>query len=348
MKVSKYIQKVRYGSNFNKPYYMFRLLINIIKRRFLGQFPLRGIDFAVDYPCNLNCKHCFNSTMLKGDRKMELDDYSRVIKKAIDLGAINFAFQGGEFLILKNFEDILSLVDSKRYSLSVTTNGYLLNEVMVKRLKDLGVNTLTISLDSGLAKEHDMFRGRQGSFARATSGVDLAVKAGIKVVINTCITPQSIRSEGFKKLLDYVWDKKLLINTIFAAPSGKWADNEKIILSENDIRYYYNQVMKHPFVVRDIDSGYAKRGCQGGSESLYITPFGDVLPCPFIHIRAGNIFYESLQSIHERSMRYFHYQEKCLIAENREFIDQYITITKTDDSLPLSETYLDKLTAWDL
>lgn len=346
MTLGTFIQKIRYGSNFGKPYYMYKMLTNMIKRRYLGQFPLRGIDFAVDYRCNLKCKHCFNKTLLKGERKMNLDDYARVIEEAKELGAVNFAFQGGELLILKDFESLLKLVDSKRYSLSVTTNGLMLDENMVKKLKNIGVNTITLSLDSGLAEEHDNFRGKKGAFAIAMKGIDFALQYDIKVVINSTVTPASLKSEGFRKLIAFSKNKKLMINTIFAAPSGKWSNNEEIILQDEDIKFYYEMVKGNPYVVRDVDSGYAVRGCQGGTESLYITPYGDVLPCPYIHIRAGNIFNEDFKTIQQRAMKYYHYQYRCLIAENRGFIDQYIQLTK-DRDLPLSEEHLDKITTWD-
>jgi MoaA/NifB/PqqE/SkfB family radical SAM enzyme len=324
---------------------MYKLTSNVLKRRILNKYPLRGIDFSVDYRCNLNCQHCFNKTLSKGEKKMTLQDYARIIKEAADLGAINFAFQGGEFLILDNFEDILRLVDSKRYSLSITTNGQNLDKFMVKRLKDIGVNTVTISLDSGIEEEHDRFRGMDGAFDRATNGIDLTLKAGIKVVINCCVTPESLRSEGFRQLIKYTKDRNLLVNTIFAAPSGKWSMNKDIILKQEDIRYYNELVKKYPHLIRDIDSGYAKRGCQGGTESLYITPYGDVLPCPYIHIRAGNIFKENLSSIHQRAMHFFHYQPICLISENYSFIKEYCDLT-SEGNLPLPEEYLENIHSW--
>lgn len=345
MTFNSFIQKIRYGSNFNKPFYMLKLAGNVLRSKYLGQTPLRGVDFAVNYSCNLECKHCFNDTLLKGEKKMELNDYARVIKESIKLGAISFAFQGGEILLLKGFEDILRLVDPKRHSLSITTNGLLLSKDMVKKLKYVGVNTVTISLDSGLAEEHDKFRGKNGSFACATQGIERLLQHGIKVVINSTITPTFLRSEGFHKLLEFSKSKKLLINTIFAAPSGRWSNNEEIILKKDDIKLYKKIVGNNPYVVRDLDSGYSKRGCQGGTESIYITPYGDVLPCPYIHIRAGNIFNESLKTIRHRAMKYFTYQEKCMIAENSSFIDQYIKLTKTE-ILPLSEKYLTRITAW--
>ena len=57
-------------------------------------------------------------------------------------------------------------------------------------------------------------------------------------------------------------------------------------------------------------------------EKIYITPYGDVLPCPFIHISFGNVKQENLKDI-VRRMRMNPYLEGypkiCVAAEDREF-----------------------------
>lgn len=325
---------------------MTRLISNIMKKKVFKHTPLRGVDFAVDFACNLKCRHCFNASLFGQGKKMDLADYRRIINEAIELGAVNFAFQGGEILLFKDLDRLLSLVDSSRYSLSITTNGILLDEENVERLRDHGVNTITISIDSGIAEEHDNFRGKIGAYNMAIAGIDFALAHKIKVVINTVVTPESLHSKGFIELVDYSQKNKILLNTIFAAPSGKWAENDTIILRNDDINYYNSLRKSHPFIVRDIDSGYSEKGCQGGAESLYVTPFGDVLGCPYIHIRAGNVFEENLAVIRTRAMRYFHYQKKCMIAENAGFIREYVDVTRNKE-LPLPQDHLEKIKSWD-
>jgi MoaA/NifB/PqqE/SkfB family radical SAM enzyme len=57
-----------------------------------------------------------------------------------------------------------------------------------------------------------------------------------------------------------------------------------------------------------------------------ITKYGDVMPCPYIHVSLGNFFEESLKNIIERGMKlkYFgKFIDTCLIAEDRKFIEEY-------------------------
>jgi MoaA/NifB/PqqE/SkfB family radical SAM enzyme len=70
------------------------------------------------------------------------------------------------------------------------------------------------------------------------------------------------------------------------------------------------------------------KGCGCVHSTLHITPYGDVLPCVFIHISIGNIFDESLTHIINRgqSIKCFkRYNRFCLSGEDRWFIEKYMT-----------------------
>ncbi len=76
----------------------------------------------------------------------------------------------------------------------------------------------------------------------------------------------------------------------------------------------------------DFEANFVQRGCGAVKEILYLTPYGDVLACPFLHFSLGNIFEESLEIIRDRALKnpYFdHYHHLCLPAEDREFIKKY-------------------------
>ena len=61
---------------------------------------------------------------------------------------------------------------------------------------------------------------------------------------------------------------------------------------------------------------------------LYITPIGDVLVCPYVHIKIGNIFESSLKEIVDYgfSIKYFrNHSDLCLAGEDKEFIKKFMT-----------------------
>ena len=74
-----------------------------------------------------------------------------------------------------------------------------------------------------------------------------------------------------------------------------------------------------------------------GWEPANITPFGDVLCCPFIHVSFGNLHDEPLKVIVDRALKYPFLEahaKKCLVAEERVFIDKYLSKTFGGKDLP--------------
>ena len=61
---------------------------------------------------------------------------------------------------------------------------------------------------------------------------------------------------------------------------------------------------------------------------LYITPIGDVLVCPYVHIKIGNVLKDKLKDIVEKgfNIKYFrNHSDLCLAGEDKEFIKQFMT-----------------------
>jgi len=300
------------------------------------------VEFIVDYTCNLSCEHCFAEQLKKpaGTKEMQLSDYKRVAKEAMDLGAIDFGIQGGEpFLFIDRTVSIIKVCEPNCNLIGITTNGTMTSRNNLTCLRKAGLDNLAISLDSGIAEEHDRFRGRQGIYDQVIATIELAQTMGIGVIINTTISHENIHSEGFAKLIEFATQRKILLNTILATPSGKWNAKEELLLTKEDLEYLNKLRQRYSFLRRDVDSNYNEWGCGAVKEALYITPYGDVLSCPFIHISLGNIFEESLATIRNRalSIEYFKkYHKKCLAGEDREFIKKHMSRTFNKKELPIS------------
>ena len=61
---------------------------------------------------------------------------------------------------------------------------------------------------------------------------------------------------------------------------------------------------------------------------LYITPIGDVLVCPYVHIKIGNIFKQPLKEIVDFGFRIKHFKnhsDLCLAGEDKNFISKFMT-----------------------
>ena len=326
--LKKYILNFKYAFRIKKPLLILRLVRTYLGIIFQGHKPLRYVDFAIGFACNLKCEHCF-ATALKNEsrRKITPAEYRGIAKQAMEMGAVNFSFQGGEPTLYPELFEFIKNTYPERNVISVTTNGTTLDEGKIQKLKKAGVDILTISLDSAIPEEHDRFRGVKGTFDKTMNAVKLALKNGLHVTLGTVVSHKNVREQGVIDLIEQACKLKVIICLALAVPVGEWANNQDIILTDDDRDYLYGLVKRYyPFLRTDFDANFIGRGCGAVKEILYFTPYGDVLACPFLHFPLGNIFEESLASIRNRVLQnpYFnHYHHLCLAAEDREFMEKY-------------------------
>lgn len=76
---------------------------------------------------------------------------------------------------------------------------------------------------------------------------------------------------------------------------------------------------------------------------FYVNPTGDILPCPYIHAKLGNIKDEPLKDIIDRGFtvkKFREYSGKCLVGEDRKFAEKYLNKDMTIlNPLPFDEVF---------
>ena len=300
---------------------------------------LRYVDFAVDFACNLSCEHCFAAALKRPGRpQMEVADYARVAREAMRLGAVNFSFQGGEPLLFPRLREVIAACRPARNVISVTTNGTLLSEERVAELRRWGVDILTVSLDSSVPEEHDRFRGRAGTFQATLAGIERGLAAGLHVSLGTVVTHQSLRGDGIRGLMDLAIRKRMILYFILPVRAGRWRGNSEMLLTEDDLRFIEEQTRRSPYLRTDFQANLCGTGCGAAKEILYLTPYGDVLVCPFLHISFGNVLDDDLGTIRARALRVPRlavYHQKCLASTDDEFVARYLSKTFAAKELPL-------------
>lgn len=295
----------------------------------------RGIDLNLNNACNLRCKYCFTNSP-KGDHvkdRLPPDVLASVADQADELGYFEFDLQGGELLLRPDilFES-LEAIKPERFYLYLTTNGYHLDEKMAKKLADSHVSRVSVSVDSMNENTHDDIRGRKDSWRRAIEALKHVQNAGMDPYLNITMGHYNAFDPAFEELVKYSKDNnyKTLINV--AVPAGMWSQMDEIMLDEKDREHLYKLRKEYKNLVRNIWNPFDKTheksiGCTTVNR-LYITPIGDVLACPYVHIKVGNVLEQSLKEIVEFGFSIKHFNEHspiCLAGENREFVSKYMS-----------------------
>ena len=150
--------------------------------------------------CNLNCVHCYaRSEAIKYQNELTHEEGLSLIDQLADFKVPVILFNGGEPLLRPDFFELTNYAASKGIRPTISTNGTRIDEDIAKRLKDMGVGYVGISLD-GCEATHDKFRGKPGAFQMALRGIRNCVATGQKVGLRFTITRDNVQD------LDSIFD----------------------------------------------------------------------------------------------------------------------------------------------
>lgn len=301
------------------------------KKAKAGEYALQLVELNYSNACNFSCKHCFSTYLSTDESKITLSDVKNLSQQADKLGVWQWHLQGGEPLVWDDLEAVVEAIQPSKFHIMITTNGYLLTEEKAIHLANIGIDKISVSLDSLVEEEHDEFRNKPGSYRKAIEALFNSQKAGLQTNINTVVTKQNVRSKGLLNILDFAQKHGFTLLFVIATSSGKWAGREDMLIDPDDAIYLKRLKSKYSLVHRDLYPLFDfEWGCRTMNGLVYITPNGELLSCPFIHISIGNILNEPLKKILERGWRvkYFRdYSEKCLAGEDRYFIRNFMAKT---------------------
>jgi MoaA/NifB/PqqE/SkfB family radical SAM enzyme len=297
---------------------------------------VRILDFSYHNVCNFNCEHCFTLAPEHKDKleTMPLEKIKQVADEADELGVYEFDLQGGELLLFpdKLFQ-LLEAIGPERFYVYLTTNGYFMTPELAKRLLEAGVDRVSVSIDSINPQIHDQFRGVEGAHEKALNALKYVQDAGIDPFLNVTVGHYNAFDEELEELLQYSLDQGYTTVINAAIPSGCWEGNEDIILNQQDRERLQYLREKYQNIIRDIWNPFDRKehkqllGCNAVNR-MYMTPTGDILACPFMQVKIGNVFEQSLKEIVEYgfSIKYFsEFHDKCLAGEDIEFMSKYLS-----------------------
>lgn len=299
---------------------------------------LKYIDLALNYSCNMRCNHCFAKQLLKKkESTLSVDEIGKIAEEARSLGCLHFNLQGGEPLQLQNLEDYVRAINPAKMHISITTNGSLYNQSWALRLKKCGVKQIVFSLDYLDAQKHDQFRCYDGAFEKVIASIKQARNEGFSVTVNVTVSHQSLKEPLQIKLFDWLHENRIYYNPILACAVGAWRGNTDCMINDEDV-LLIDSLKKTGLAQRDIDASWVKTGCSATAEQIYITPYGDVLPCPFIQISLGSLKQDNLTDIWKKAMKngwYGHYNNRCWVAQDRAFTEKLTRLYKNHKDLPV-------------
>lgn len=287
------------------------------------KFTPRLIFFELTNRCNLSCIHCRASALKTASPdEMTTNEIFKFIDDVAAFAKPIFVLTGGEPLYRPDIYEIISHTVKSGCVAALATNGTMVDKVAAEKIKEAGVSRVSISLDGSNPKTHDSFRQQDGAFDLAIQGLKNLQEVGVPVQINTTVTNHNLSEipdiyELALKLGAVAFHLFLLVPvgcglTIAKDKEISPAEYEEILNwfyereEEGKIElkatcaphYYRIRLQKAKAAGKTL---HPSRGCLAGSAVCFVSHKGEVQPCGYLPVKAGNVLRENFKDIWEKS-----------------------------------------------
>ncbi|MGE3275327.1 MAG: radical SAM protein [Vicinamibacterales bacterium] len=312
-----------------------------------GAPPLRLMFWETTKACNLQCKHCravpekqLGPTTLNTAESFRLMDQIAEVTKPV------LILSGGEPLYRPDIFEIAEYGVGLGFRMALATNGTLVDETIARRIADVGIMRVSVSLDGAFEATHDGFRGLPGAFQAALRGIRHLRDQGVSVQINSTIAKHNVTE--LPQMLDLALSLGAdALHLFMLVPVGcglELAESAMLPADEYErvLHWFYEQSKSvdidlkatcapHYFRIRaqriqeeraqgdrstpfiahgtrmkaapDPNGGRPlstmTRGCLAGTSVCFVSHEGEVYPCGYLPVSAGNVRQQTFKSIWE-------------------------------------------------
>jgi len=276
--------------------------------------------------CNFRCPTCSKWRHPPSPEELTLDQWQLVLDRLRGVPLLReITIAGGEPFMRADVLQIIGLAEERVFRTHLISNGWLVDEGLLREAEDIGLDTLMISLNSLAESVHDDSRGKAGSHDRIMGLVE-AWRAGdrrTKLCLSTvvlepnCGELASLARFAADKGLTGIMFQVLLpteVHYCFAAepsmppPAAAWHENDPLwVRSLNTLRSQVTELLvlqgkgypifNPPSQLRRFVTYYedprraATTPCLGTLSRLHIDPVGQMRLC-YGYPPIGSILHE--------------------------------------------------------
>jgi len=165
------------------------------------------VVWNVTRACNLNCMHCYARAVERArEKELTHDQGIKLIDDLARFGVPVILFSGGEPILRPDLPDLASYAVKKGMRAVISTNGTLITREKARELKQIGLSYVGVSLD-GMEAVNDRFRGKNGAFKEALTGISNCQDVGLKVGLRFTINRMNV--DEIPRVLDLLEEKRI-------------------------------------------------------------------------------------------------------------------------------------------
>jgi radical SAM additional 4Fe4S-binding domain len=265
------------------------------------RFPYHFVWLATN-ACNARCVHCSSASGKRRANELDTAEAIHLFDAFARLGVLDVAISGGEPLLRSDIYEIIGHAIDLGIRVGLGSNGSTINQESVRRLRDLGLHRLQISLD-GTEDTHDTARCWPGLYKKVVKAIRTSLDGGLRT--HVCCTLHRMNYQQLPEMFAVCvsWGVHRLNLSRFV-PTGR--GNKALDLSPTEWR---NTVAVCEELARELEGRLEVTthmaqmilskpelgdcinfcGCQAGRGQGCIGCEGEVMPCVVLPIVIGNV-----------------------------------------------------------
>lgn len=281
------------------------------------------LDVGLTYACQCRCSHCAVSRQRSVGPLLSADELEALCVQARrEMGAAVVHFSGGEPLLR---EDVVEVVRrcARHLHVSMSTNGVAFAPPLARELREAGLATILVSLDSTDPAVHDRQRARDGAFDAVLGALALCRELGIDAHLSTCVTKGLVRSGEVDRLAELARREGAKLDLLPLKLAGRVEESEDDLLGEDEMAYLFRLLSREEgrvYVETPDNFHHNAFKCACLRNFLFVNPDGVVQPCPYVFFDFGNVRDTPLPELYRRMFEHPVFSDRsllntCLMAE---------------------------------
>lgn len=180
-----------------------------------AKIPLGG-TFELTPVCNFKCRMCYVRKTPEEVRAhnrscMTAEQWIAIAEEARDAGMLYLLLTGGEPFLWPDFWMLYEKLSRMGFLISINTNGSLIDEQAVKKLKKMPPTRINITLYGAGTDSYGRLCGVSDGFRRTSRAIELLQDAGIAVKLNGSLTPDNV--SDLEKCIEFAQEHGLIYET---------------------------------------------------------------------------------------------------------------------------------------
>jgi radical SAM protein with 4Fe4S-binding SPASM domain len=262
----------------------------VVERSMAHAIPL-SVHVDLTMRCNELCVHCYR--VIEDRQELTTAEVTALLADLAGAGTLYLTFSGGEIFLRPDLFELIAEAKRLRFDLRLKSNALLITDERARRLRELGVRQVDVSIYSVDPAVHDAVTKIPGSLARSLAGIERLRAAGVGVKINCPLMRANVAGYRDVRALAERLGVACGIDPMITARNDGDTATVRLRIGRAELAGVLRDPAldpePRPTAIPDVRPDLDDIACGAGHNACYVSAYGDVMPCVALPLACGSI-----------------------------------------------------------